>query len=114
MGIKIEFNPDLALRDYTEFTKGNREVSECLPQDIKAGQEYPFLKEGQRNYWFDGEIALLETKGGEVLSRPLASIVIKEATHFVKDGTTWTRGTYKVIEVFDDDKVHFDWLVRVS
>ena len=67
MGIKIEFNPDLALRDFSEFRRGKREKEECIPENLEEGRIYPFLKEGQRNYWLFGEIPLVETKGNEKL-----------------------------------------------
>mgnify|MGYP001580352834 FL=1 len=65
-------------------------------------------------YWFNGELPLLETKGNEVLSRPLASITIIEATHFIQDGKTFTRGKYLVKDVFDpnDAAVNFEWMKR--
>lgn len=114
MGIKIEFNPDIALRSRSLFESGERKEAECLPAELVVGEKYAFLKEGQRNYWFDGELALLETKGSEVLSRPLASIIVLEATHYKEHGVTWTRGFYEVKEVFNDDKIHFDWMVKVD
>ena len=51
MGIQTEYNPDLALRDITEFKNGNRKNEECIPENLESGQIYEFLKEGQRNYW---------------------------------------------------------------
>ena len=48
MGIQVEFNPDLALRNISEFKNGNRKKEECMPENIEAGKTYPFLKEGQR------------------------------------------------------------------
>ena len=113
MGIQVEFNPDLALRDIEEFKKGNRKIEECIPEDLAEGQIYNFLKSGQRNYWLQGELPLLETKGNEVLSRPLASIRIIEVTHFIDNDKTFTKGKYKVIEVFDDDEVHFESYARI-
>lgn len=86
MGIKIEFNPDIALRDISEFEKGNRKKEECIPERMKTGDVYDFLKKDQRNCWMHDEVPLIETKGGEVLSRPRASVQILEATHFVEDG----------------------------
>ena len=71
MGIEIEFNPDICLRDYSLFKEGKREEAECLPENIEAGKVYSFLKKGQRMFWFYGELALLETKGNQQLSRPL-------------------------------------------
>jgi hypothetical protein len=114
MGIKVEFNPDLALRDISEHEKGNRKIEECLPENLEEGKEYNFLKKDQRNYWLHGEIPLIETRGGEKLSRPRASIVILEATHFLEGGEVWTRGKYKVVEVFKDDGIKFEGLWRVG
>jgi len=113
MGIKVEFNPDLALRNIAEFNEGRRKKEECIPELVE-GETYSFLKKDQRNYWLDGEIPLLETKGSEQLSRPKASIIILEATHFVEDGVVYTRGKYKVVEVFKGDKVEFESYERVG
>jgi hypothetical protein len=110
MGINVEFNPDLCLRDISEFENGNREESECLPKKIETGKTYDFLKKDQRNFWFHGEIPLRKTAGGAILSRPVASIKILEATHFLDKKEIFTKGKYRVIEVFNDDKVHFDGL----
>ncbi|HBE90896.1 MAG: hypothetical protein A3E37_00380 [Candidatus Andersenbacteria bacterium RIFCSPHIGHO2_12_FULL_46_9] len=77
MGIQVEFNPDLALRNIAEFRAGQRKEEECIPENLKAGETYPFLKNGQRLYWLHGEIPLLETAGEGKLSRPKASVVIK-------------------------------------
>jgi len=113
MGIKVEFNPDLALRSFEEFKNGNRKKEECLPEVLTANQVYDFLKRDQRNYWLMGELPLLETKGNQVLSRPKASIIILEATHFLQDGEVWTKGKYKIVEVFDDSKCHFDGFSKI-
>ncbi len=108
MGIQVEFNPELALRNISEFKKGNRRPEECIPEDIKEGEIYPFLKRDQRNYWLHGEIPLIETEGGEVLSRPKAVIVILEATHFIDNGILYTKGLYRVNKVITDDKIYFE------
>jgi len=104
MGIPVEFNPDLALRDYSEFEKGNRKIEECIPESMEAGQSYKFLKKGQRmfylsdsEYWKNGQMPLCKTGGNEKLSRPIASIKMIEATHFLHDGEVWTKGEYKRI-----------------
>ncbi len=114
MGIKVEFNPDLALRDISEYKKGNRKIGECIPEDLEAGKIYDFLKKDQRNYWLFGEIPLVETKGSENLSRPKAGIIILEATHFVENGQIYTKGKYKVMEIFKDDKIYFEGMDRVG
>jgi len=113
MGIQVEFNPDLALRNISEYKNGNRKIEECIPEKLENGKVYPFLKKGQRNYWLFGEVPLLETKGNQKLSRPKASIIILEATHFIENKEVYTKGKYKVVEVFKDDKIHFDGFERV-
>jgi len=82
MGIEVEFNPELALRNISESRSGNRRPEECIPEKLEAGKVYPFLKKGQRNFWLLGEVPLIETKGHGILSRPKASIIILESTHF--------------------------------
>lgn len=113
MGIQIEFNPDLALRNISEWQQGRRKREECIPEPLEVGQIYDFLKQGQRNYWLKGELPLVETAGNEQLSRPKASIIILEVTHFVEQGQIYTRGRYQVIEVFQDDQVHFESYVKI-
>ena len=119
MGITAEFNPDLALR---EFGTEGREAEECLPERLVVGEIYDFLKKGMRLYylsdseWYSGgEMPLCKTPGMEKLSRPLASIKIVEVMHFLKGGAVWTKGKYRVIEVFDEssDKVNFEGYRRV-
>ncbi len=116
MGIQTEYNPDLALRNIEEFKKGNRKKEECIPENIANGQIHKFLKKGQRNYWIEGEIPLLETKGNQQLSKPMASIIILEATHFLLNNEPYTKGKYKVVEVFDtdDSKIHFNGFAKVD
>lgn len=114
MGIAVEFNPDLALRNIKEYKSGKRKIEECIPKNLKAGKIYNFLKSGQRNYWLDGELPLLETKGSQKLSRPIASIIILEATHFNDKKGTWTKGKYKVAEVFNDNEIKFESYARVG
>ncbi|MDP3734592.1 MAG: hypothetical protein Q8R37_05170 [Nanoarchaeota archaeon] len=116
MGINIEFNPDLALRHIDYYKRGQRFLEECLPELLEAGKRYHFLKEGQRNYWLEGEIPLFQTEGKGQFSRPLASIVILEATHYTMEGTLFTKGMYEVMEVFDpaDTRIHFEAMSRIK
>lgn len=120
MGIAVEFNPDLALRDISEFKAGRRRIEECVPENLEEGKVYDFLKKGQRLYYLSdsefyggGQLPLCKTGGNENLSRPIASIKIIEVTHFLENGEIWTRGKYKVVEVFNDNKIHFNWMKRV-
>ena len=114
MGIQVEFNPDLALRNSSYFEKGERKKEECVPEPIEEGKVYEFLKKGLRNYWLDGELPLVETTGNQNLSKPLASIVFVEVTHFRENNENWTRGKYKVIEVFKDNKIHFNAMEKIN
>jgi len=120
MGIQVEFNPDLALRNIAEYKSGKRKKEESIPRPLKKDQVYDFLKKGQRLYWLSdaefwgkGQIPLMETQGDEKLSRPLASIKILEATHFLNKGEIWTKGKYRVVEVFTDKKIHFEALKKI-
>lgn len=113
MGIQVEFNPDLALRNTKEYSAGRRKKEECVPAKLQKGKVYPFLKSGQRNYFFHDEIPLLETKGNQKLSRPLASVRIVKAIHFIKNGEVFTKGTYKVMDVFTDENTHFESYKRI-
>lgn len=108
MGIAVEFNPDLALRNISEFKNGNRKIEECIPYPIEAGKVYDFFKKEQRIYYLLGEVPLLETKGGGVLSKPKASIIILEATHFKEGGKIYTKGKYKVIKIIPDGEIYFN------
>jgi hypothetical protein len=117
MGIKVEFNPDLALRDIAEFKAGRRKIEECIPNPLEEGKNYDFLKKGQRLYylsdsefWGKGQIPLMKTSGNEKLSRPIASVKILEATHFLENGEIYTRGKYEVVKVFNesDPEIHFE------
>ncbi len=112
MGIKVEFNPDLCLRDFSEFDKGNRKEGECIPKNLEVGKIYDFLKKDQRNFYLFGEIPLRETKGNEQLSRSRASVQILEATHFLRDGEIYTKGKYKVIKILRDNEIYFEGFER--
>ncbi len=122
MGIKVEFNPDLALRDFSEYKNGNRKIEECIPENLEIGKVFDFLKKGQRLYWLsdsefwgNGQIPLCKTGGDEKLSRPIASIKILQATHFLENSEVWTKGKYKVIDIFNenDPKINFENLTRI-
>lgn len=122
MGIQVEFNPDLALRDISEYKSGKRKIEECVPELLEKGKIYDFLKKGQRLYylsdnefWGNGQLPLCKTGGKEDLSRPIASVKIIEFTHFLDKGECHTRGKYKVIDVFDekDPAIHFEGLKRI-
>lgn len=108
MGIQVEFNPDLALRNISEFKAGNRKIEECIPNPLGVGKIYNFLKEGQRFYWLEGELPLLETKGIGNLSKPKASIIILEVTHIKENGKTYSKGKYKVIKIISEGEIYFN------
>ena len=115
MRIPTEFNPDLALR---KFGTPGRHLDECLPEKLEAGKIHSFLKKGQRNYYLEGKIPLLETKGNQQLSRLLAGITILEATHFLdpKTDEPFTNGLYLINEVYDvnDKTIHFEGMNKIK
>ena len=113
MGIQVEFNPDLALR---AFGTPNRLEEECLPEKLIAGNVHRFQKDGQRVYFLEDEIPLLETKGNQHLSRPLASITIREATHLRVSGKVYTTGLYEIKEVYDakNPEIHFEGMKKIQ
>ncbi len=116
MGIKVEFNPDLALRNIEEFKAGKRKIEECVPENLEKGKIYEFLKEDQRHYCMICQSPLVETQGGGKLSKELAAVRILEVTHFFDDkNKVWTKGKYRVEEVFDpnDNRIHFQNCTRV-
>lgn len=105
MGIAVEFNPDLALRDISEFKAGRRKIEECIPEDLEVGKIYEFLKKEQRIYYLLGEVSLIETVGkGGLFSKPRAVVEILEVTHFKQDGEVYTKGKYKILEALEIDK----------
>jgi len=108
MGIAVEFNPDLALRNISEFKNCKRKIEECIQEPLEEGKMYDFLKKEQRLYYILGEIPLLETKGGGDLSEPIASIVILEATHFEENGEIFTKGKYRVVKIIPKGEIYFN------
>ncbi len=114
MGIAVEFNPDLALRSIALFQSGERKEEECIPEPLEEEKTYFFLKKGQRNYWLEGELPLLETRGNSDLSLPIASIIILEATHVLIDTELWTKGKYRVVELIPDRKVRFNGFAKIA
>ncbi|HLA23378.1 MAG TPA: hypothetical protein VJZ93_02475 [Candidatus Nanoarchaeia archaeon] len=101
MGIKVEFNSELALRNFGEE---GRLPSECLPKELDIGTKHFFTKKGQRNYFLEGEIPLVRTNGNGEISGPLANVKILEVSHFLRKGEPYTRGVYEVISVYDTSK----------
>ena len=116
MGIQVEFNPDLALRSFEEYKKGERKIEECVPEKLEKGKVYNFLKADQRHYCMICQSPLVETKGGGKLSKELAAVRILEVTHFFdKNNKVWTKGKYRIEDVFapDDNRIHFQNCSRV-
>ena len=38
MGIQVEFNPDLALKNISNFEEGTRKEEECIPKNLNVGE----------------------------------------------------------------------------
>lgn len=114
MGIPVEFAPDMALRNIKEYKEGRRKIEECIPEKLKIGKIYSFLKSEQKNYWLYGKVPLLETKGKGVLSEPIAGVKILEATHFLENGEVFTKGKYQVLELLEGKKILYDYFNRIG
>ena len=97
MGIKVEFNQELALRAYN--TQGRR-AEECLPESLSERTLNWFEKEGHRIYPLSKTCELHETQGNQDVSDPLALILILETTQFLQYGKVWTKGKYEIKEVY--------------
>jgi hypothetical protein len=114
MGIIVEFNPDLALRNITAIEKDHRKPEECIPVPLTAGKNYDFLKHGQRFYWLHDELPLVETQGEGILSPPIASVIILEVTHFKENGGIMTKGKYQVIKVLKPGEIYFNGINKIK
>jgi hypothetical protein len=114
MGIVVEFNPDLALRNKSAIIKENRKPEECIPSPLVKAKIYKFLKNGQRFYWLQDELPLVETEGDGKLSPPIASVIILEVTHLKKDGVVMTIGKYKVIKVLSKGEIYFNGINKIK
>jgi hypothetical protein len=114
MGIIVEFNPDLALRNQLTGKNENRKPQECIPTPLTEGKTYEFLKKGQRFYWLHGELPLVETEGEGKLSSPIASIIITEVTHFRENGEVFTKGKYKLVKVLRSGQIYFNGINKIK
>jgi hypothetical protein len=100
MEIKTEFESVLILCNMREFVMDRRKFDECIPENLKEGREYGFLKSGQLNYWILGKFPLHEKlEDGTVSEDPRAIINIFEVTHFIDNGQIFTKGKYKILQV---------------
>jgi hypothetical protein len=100
MGLTIEFNDRLALRSIDEYQKGRRQETECIPEHLRTGETYGFLKQGQRVYTLLNTVPLVITTGNQKTSEPLADVLITEICHSMDGDTLWTTGKYIVVKVY--------------
>lgn len=114
MGIEVEFHLELALASIKRYRSKKANLEECVPDNLKPGEVYNFLRRGQGIYWMEDEIPLVEISHNGELSKPLASITILEETHFRKNNQIYIRGKYKIVEVFtvNDNLIHFEGMRR--
>ena len=108
MSINMRFAPDLVLRNSSEYEKGKKKKEECIPKKLKENGVYEFLKKGQRAYWLEGEQPLLEKSKSGNVSKPVASIIILEVTHFMEEKIIYTKGKYKVIKIIKKGETYFN------
>jgi hypothetical protein len=114
MGIVVEFNPDLTLRNKPAIKKYCRKLEECIPSPLIAGKIYEFLKKEQRFYWLHNELPFLETQGKGELSSSMASITHLELIHFKISGDVMTKGKNKVIKVLSEGEIYFNGINKIK
>jgi hypothetical protein len=49
----------------------------------------------------------------ENLSKPKASIIILEATHFRQDNKNYTKGSYQVIKIISEGEIYFNGINKI-
>ena len=94
-------NQDLGLYSYSEFKSGKHKLSECVPELLEAGHDYPFMKAGHWNYADDASVTLLELAKDDVLFKMRAMVRIEESSFMVEDGQSYTQGMYRVEELLE-------------
>lgn len=101
MGVPVEFNAVLALRDAAESINEQRHVDEYLPDHPKVGQEYGFRKCGQRIYQLGVPLSLLTTAGDNKTMQKVGTAVIIEARHIMEEDHVLTIGRYRILKLND-------------
>ncbi len=49
----------------------------------------------------------------ENLSKPKASILILEATHFRENNKNYTKGSYQVVKIIPDGEIYFNGINKI-
>ena len=94
-GSEMEYNTILALR---HNKSPDRKPEECLPDIIKEGFFYKFLKDRYRIFPIGRQIPLVKTEGEGRLSDTLAQVIITQQTQYMLGGNIFTKGEYVVTE----------------
>ncbi len=85
------------------FGTKRKKESECLPEKLEARKQYSFLKNGQLCFWLKSSIPLKKIEKDGKTSKPLASVVILDETHFMGPSERiYTAGTYFIKEVYGE------------
>lgn len=105
MGVSIEVNDCLALREYDYAEYAICEAG-CVPKDLVANSQHEFLKIGYRVMPLDKPIPLAITEGKGRFSRVLGLVIIR-CICVDKDPLSdqvQTTGVYWVSKVFNDEE----------
>ncbi len=100
MGIPVEYNDVLALREWGDL---ERSESETIPPNIREKGIYDYKKDGYRVLPLLKIIPLVQTKGGQNFEKVVALVTIENITVEADPigDRIITFGQYRVIKVLD-------------
>ena len=93
------YNVDLALYDPAS---GHLPAEERMPSELSRGKTYGFVKPGHRNYLPEVPVTLLEIKKDDVLFHMKAQVQVTDVRFEIREGKSYTVGTYVVRELLKD------------
>lgn len=102
MGIQVEYNDVLALREWGDE---ERAEVETIPPDLKEGDTYDYRKNGYRILPLMKAIPLVQTKGGQKFEKVVALVCIQNITVEADPmgDRIFTFGQYRVIKILDQE-----------
>lgn len=100
MGISVEYNDVLALRESGDTERTERET---IPVNIQEGVVYTYQKDGYRIFPIGKVIPLVVTQGRQQFTRVAALVVIGRVSVDLDpcDSQSVSCGWYRVIKVLD-------------
>lgn len=102
MGIKVEYNDVLALREWGD---PERAEVETIPLELKEGETYDYQKNDYRIFPLKKPIPLVQTKGGQNFEKVVALVSIQNITVEADPmgDRIITFGQYRVVRILNQD-----------